>query len=279
MYPAAVGVAAAAIGVGWLLERTWRRSAVTGIVMTTIALAAIGAASWWLDSIRDTRRIVVTAFVEARWVGGLDPSGLPRMAVFAATLLTIAAAIVIRMRVRMRNVEPALDVAKARGDQVRRLAALAMVAVSVGLAPATIERAVHTWQPQAYDRSTRSDARFERIEVYPAGARAAIATIEPRSIVLAGINDTRRIASLAPVRSVEESALRKIVDVPPTTANAASVLDALIDAWKPDYLAASSFDRSFKPLLDAAAADPCRFESIASGPLRIYRLRGDDSCI
>lgn len=277
VYPAALGVAATALAGGWLLQRSaWERSARTGRAASAGAFLVVAALAWWLDSIRDTRRIVVTAFVEARWVGGLDPSGIPRIAVVAATLLVLAVAIWIRLRVRERGVQPARDGA---GDQsevrTHRIAAALVIAVVVGLAPASAARAAKTWQPEAYVRAQRSDATYSRIEVYPPAARRAASQLPAGAVVLAGFNDARRIASLAPVQSVEESILRELVDDPPTRSSAPGVLNELIAEWHPDYVAANRYDRSFAPLLDAAAADPCRFELVAGGYLRIYRVTGD----
>jgi hypothetical protein len=249
VYPAAIGVAAIAYGIGWLLERAWRRSTLVGAGATLAATAALAGTTAWFDAIRDTRRIVVTPFVEARWVGGLDPSGLPRWVVIVATIATVVAAGVIRLRYRINRLDVPADPVPPRSRR-HRLAALAVVAIVVGLVPATLDRVRSSWQGNAFDRTSRSDGTYTRIDVYPASARRAAERIEPGSIVFAGFNDIRRIASLTPVQSVEESELRELMEDPP--------------------------DRSFAPILDAAAADPARFEDRSAGTLRVFRVRRAD---
>lgn len=270
VYPAAVGTVGIALGVGWLAERAWQRGRHTGAGVTAAMLAVVAVATAGADSIRDTRRIVVTPFVEARWVGGLDPSGLPRVAVVVASLAIVAVAIWIRVRVP----DPTVSIPPDRPRDRRYLVAtLVMVAVAAGLAPTSIARLQEAWQPQAYRQSARDDRRYERIEVYPASARAALLDLEPGSVVLAGFNDIRRIASLAPVQSVEESVLRELVAEPPAPGAASSRLDELVDEWQVGYVVANRFDRSFAPLLDAAERAPDRYVPIEAGPLRMFRVR------
>jgi hypothetical protein len=40
-----------------------------------------------------------------------------------------------------------------------------------------------------------------------------------------------------------------------------------------DVVAGSRFDSSFQPLLDAAAADPSRFQDRSAGTLRMFAVR------
>lgn len=271
VYPAAVGAAAIAYGIGWLLERAWRRSSTIGAMASAAAFVALAVGTFALDALRDTRRIVVTPFVEARWVGGLDPSGLPRVAVIVATLALVGVATWIRVRHQIRAFAEPKAITPRRRRHV--LAAAAVVSIVVGLAPATIERARATWQPDAYEHVARADRTFTRIDVYPATSRRAVQAIEPGSVVLAGFNDVRRIASLAPVQSVEESVLRELMGAPLSAPDASARLDELVDDWDVDVIAGSRFDDSFQPLLDAAAADPSRFEDRSAGTLRIYDVR------
>jgi hypothetical protein len=274
IYPAAVGVVVIALGIGWLLAQVWRYSRALGAAAVATTCAALVVGTWWADSIRDTRRIQVTQFVEARWVGGLDPSELPRVAVVIATVAIVGVAIWLRLRARLDRIdvnEPAL-----LAPQALLLATFAIVAIVVGLAPASIERLRDVWEPQAYWHAARNDHRYARIEVYPASARDAIATLPDGAIVLGGFNDIRRIASLAPVQSVEESELREIVATPPAAGlPAARTLESLVDEWDVDYVAASRFDKSFAPLLDAAQHDPRHYQRIEAGPLRMFRVRRD----
>lgn len=271
VYPAAIGVAAFACGIGWLLDRLWRRDVVLGSAASAIAFTAFAVATAGLDAIRDTRRIVVTPFVEARWVGGLDPSVVPRIAVMVATIAILAVAAWIRFRHQIR----ALSEPTAAKPRRRRhlLASLAVVAIVAGLTPVSLDRARATWQPDAYERAARTDRKFTRIDVYPAASRRAVQAIEPGSVVLAGFNDVRRVASLAPVQSVEESVLRELMASPPTTSAAPARLVELVEAWDVDIVVGSRFDAAFQPLLDAAAADPSRFEDRSAGTLRIYDVR------
>lgn len=271
VYPAAIGVVAIALGIGWLLERAWQRSASIGAAATAATCAALAASSAAFDSMRDTRRIVVTPFVEARWVGGLDPDGIPRIAVVVATIAIVAVAGATRLRHRIR----ALDVPERMQPRRRRhvLSALAVVAIVVGLTPASVDRARETWQPDAYRHSARTDATYTRIDVYPAASRRAAAAIEPGSVVFAGFNDIRRIASLVPVQSVEESVLRQVMESPASAVDAPERLAEVVDEWNVDVVAGSRYDRSFQPLLDAAAADPAHFSDRSAGTLRIFDVR------
>ncbi len=271
VYPAAIGVVGIAHGIGWLLERAWLRSSTIGAAATAATCAALVAVTAGFDAIRDTRRIVVTPFVEARWVGGLEPDVIPRAAVVISTIAIVVIAGMIRLRFRIRT----LDVPTVAKPRRRRhvLSALVAVAIVVGLAPATLDRARDTWQPDAYRRAARTDGTYTRIDVYPASSRRAIEAIEPESVVLGGFNDIRRIASLVPVQSVEESVLRDIMATPPTPADAATQLAELVDEWNVDVVAGSRFDTSFQPLLDAAAADPEHFEDRSSGTLRVFDVR------
>ncbi len=271
VYPAAIGVAAIGCGIGWLLERVWQRGAVLGAAASAGVFVALAVGTAALDALRDTKRIVVTPFVEARWVGGLDPSVLPRIAVIVVTVAILGVAVLVRVRHQIRAFAAPTAVKPRRRRHV--LAALAVVATVAGLAPASIDRARATWQPDAYEHAARTDREFTRIDVYPAASRRAVQAIEPGAVVLAGFNDVRRIASLSPVQSVEESVLRELMG-PPLSARAASTrLDELIEEWDVDVVAGSRFDDSFQPLLDAAAADPARFEDRSAGTLRIYDVR------
>ncbi len=272
VYPAAIGAAAIALGIGWLLDRLGReRGAAIGGAATAGTFAALAAATAWLDSIRDTRRIVVTPFVEARWVGGLEPDMVPRVAVIVTTGALVAVAGWIRLHHRIREFE-VTERTKPRRRR-HQLAALAVVAIVVGLAPASLDRARATWQPDAYRRAARTDSTYTRIDVYPASSRATIGRIELGSTVFAGFNDIRRIASLVPVQSVEESLLRELKATPPTPADAPAKLAEIVDEWDVDVVAASRFDTAFAPLLDAAAADPARYEDRSAGSLRIFAVQ------
>lgn len=273
VYPAAIGVLAIALGAGWLLDRAWARSRAVGAAATIASAAAVAAGTWLVDGLRDTRRIVVTPFVEARWVGGLDPSGLPRVAVVAASLATVAAVawIAIGRRARIDGGDGEADAAR----RAPRLAVHLVAAIALGLAPATVERLRVAWEPQAWDRAARFDDSFARVEVYPAPARAAASRLPAGATVLAAFNDARRIASLAPVQSVEESILRELMADPPTPAEAPLVLDRLVGEWNVDVVAGSRSDKSFRPLLDAAAADPSRYVDRSRGSLRVYHVRRD----
>lgn len=270
VYPAAVGVLAVALGVGWLLDRAWARSRSTGIAATVVTILTVATGSWLVDGLRDTRRIVVTPFVEARWVGGLDPTGLPRTAVVVASLGSIAVVVwfALRRRAVLDGVEPA-----AHHQRRERLAAIAAASIALGLAPATVDRARAAWEPQAWDRSARTDDRFVRVEVYPAPARAAASALPEGATVLAAFNDARRIASLAPVQSVEESVLRQLMADPPTAAEAPIVLEQLVREWDVDVVAGSRSDEGFRPLLDAAAAEPSRYVDRSRGSLRLFHVR------
>jgi hypothetical protein len=279
IYPAAVGVAALALGLGWLLERAWVRERSIGVAAAAAAFVGVAGMTWWLDSIRDTRRIVVTPFVEARWVGGLDPSGLPRVAIIASTIAIVAVAGWVRLRRRIRELD------RGDGDTGtplgRTLAACMTVAICIGLAPATIDRARATWEPQAFDRAARDDRDFTRIEVYPATARRAVSRLEPDTVVLAAFNDVRRIASLVPVRVIDESALRTLVEDPPASAADAELwlrnVDSTSQAPTVGYVIASRDDESFRAILDLAASDPCTWADRSAGTLRIYE-RVADGC-
>ncbi|MCW2926435.1 MAG: hypothetical protein JWM86_403, partial [Thermoleophilia bacterium] len=262
---------ALALGGGWLLESAWRRGRTLGAAATAGSAAVVAGAAWWLDSIRDTKRIVVTPFVEARWVGGLDPDGIPKVTIIVVTFATLGLAAFIRLRWREGTFERDLDGQHALPRHA--FAALLVGAIAVGLAPASAERLEKTWQPEAYVRAQRNDSTFTRIEVYPPKARQVIADFPDGSVVLAAFNDTRRIASLAPVYSIEESVLRQVVSDPPAPgAEAARRLDELVREWDASYVAANAFDKPFRPMLEAAAADPARYELIASGNLRVYRV-------
>jgi hypothetical protein len=275
IYPAAVGVVGIALGIGWLLAQTRRQSRALGSAAIIATCAALAAGTWWADSIRDTRRIVVTPFVEARWVGGLEPAHLPRVAVVVATAAILAVALIIRLRSRVHKIGAAEDQPLERPTTL--LAAMAMAAITIGLAPASVDRLHAAWQPQAYRASARDDHRFERIEVYPASTRGALEELEVGDVVLGGFNDVRRIASIVPVQSVEESELRAIVADPPAEgAPAKQRLDELVDEWHVDYVAASRYDRSFATMLDAAERDPARYEPIDAGPLRMFRVDRSD---
>lgn len=268
VYPAAIGVAAIACGIGWLLERAWQRSVLFGAAASAGAFAALAAATAGLDAIRDTRRIVVTPFVEARWVGGLDPSGAPRAAVIVATIAIVAVAGWVRLRHRIRAFDEPAKPAPRRRRHV--LSALAVVAIAAGLAPASIDRTRATWQPDAYEHAARTDPTFTRIDVYPAASRRAVTAIDPGSVVLAGFNDVRRIASLVPVQSVEESVLRELMEEPPAPDEAPARLEELVEEWDVDVVAGSRSDIAFQPLLDAAAADPAHFRDRSSATLRVF---------
>jgi len=271
VYPAAIGVTALALGAGWLLDRAWQRRPALGIAATAATAAAVAAATAGMDAVRDTTRIVVTPFVEARWVGGLDPSGIPRVTVVVTSVAIVVAAGWIRLRVRDRRLEPT----RAHAPRRRRhaIAAVLVAAIAVGLAPASVDRARATWQPDAFRREARTDRTYTRIDVYPAASRAAIARFEPGWVVLGGFNDVRRIASLAPVQSIEESVLRTIMEEPPSAEEAPARLDELVDEWDVDVVAGSRYDSAFQPLLDAAAAQPDRFDDRSAGTLRIYVVR------
>jgi hypothetical protein len=273
VYPAAIGVVAIALGIGWLLDRLWQRGTTIGASATAGTLAALVALTAGLDAIRNTKRDVVTPFVEARWVGGLDPSMAPRLAVVVTTIAIVCVAGWVRIKQRLR----ALDVPTTPKPRRRRhlLSTLAVVAIVVGLAPATIDRARATWQRDAYSRSSRTDATYTRIDVYPASSRRAIEAIEPGSVVFAGFNDIRRIASLVPVQSVEESVLRTLMETPPRPTDAPARLAEFVDEYDVDVVAGSTFDHDFAPLLDAAAADPEHFTDRSAGSLRIFDVRGD----
>jgi hypothetical protein len=266
IYPAAVGVAALALGVGWLLERAWLRGRERGIPATAAALIGVSAATWWVDAARDTRRIVVTPFVEARWVGGLDPTGLPRLAIIASTIAIVAVAGWVRLRRRVRELD--------RGDTdastplARRLAACIVVAVTVGLAPATIDRARATWEPQAFDRSARDDRDFTRIEVYPARVRRVLASLDPSSTILASFAETRKVAALAPVQSVEESRLRE-EPLDPTGGGSGGA--ALMEGV--DYVIAAADDDQFR--LVFRYVEDCGWADRSAGTLRIYERIAD----
>ncbi len=266
IYPAAVGVAALALGVGWLLERAWLRGRERGIAATAAALIGVSAATWWVDAARDTRRIVVTPFVEARWVGGLDPTGLPRLAIIASTIAVVAVAGWVRLRRRVRELD--------RGDTdastplARRLAACIVVAVTVGLAPATIDRARATWEPQAFDRSARDDRDFTRIEVYPARVRRVLASLDPSSTILASFAETRKVAALAPVQSVEESRLR---EEPLDPTGGESGRSALMEGV--DYVIAAADDDQFR--LVFRYVEDCGWADRSAGTLRIYERIAD----
>ncbi|MCW2925718.1 MAG: hypothetical protein JWM98_3122 [Thermoleophilia bacterium] len=271
VYPAAVGVTAFALGVGWLLTRAWERGRILGATVTTALLAGIAVLSWWIDSLRDIRRIVVTPFVEARWVGGLDPDHLPRIAVVATAVAIVVAAVWIRVRTRDRTLETdVVELPAPRGRLSRfALATLVVVAAAVGLAPATIDRAGATWQPEAYRASLRHDADVTKLEIYAPDVRARLTSIKPGSVVLAAFDDTRKIDSLAPVYSIEESDLRDISAHPPEPGQpAADRLAKLVRQWKADYVAGSrgfgASNRSFRAMLDAAAADPAHYRPIIS---------------
>jgi hypothetical protein len=273
VYPAAIGVVAVMLGIGWLLAKALERRPALGIATTGGTLVGLAAGTWWLDTLRDTRRIVVTPFVEARWVGGLDPSGLPRAAVYVATIATIIVALAVRFRVPARELWPSL----ASPDRSLRhlLASAAIVAVAVGLAPATVDRAGATWQPQAYDRAARNDSDFVRIEVYPAPVRRALDRFETGSIVLASFAETRKVASLQPVQSVEESLLREIDADPP--ADRAAARSWLTRSFAPfqtaDYLVAARSDEAFAPIVQAALA--CGWKDRSAGGLWILERDGD----
>jgi hypothetical protein len=274
VYPAAVGVLGALLGGGVLLARLRARGQGAWLAACAIAVACTAAATWWLDSIRDTRRIPVTPFVEARWVGGLDPRHLPLWAIAAASVAIVLVAAWIRLRAR----DTAFERETRTGDgAAARLAIVLAAAIVLGLTPASIRRLHDTsWHPEAYSPAKRQDSTFTRIEVYPAGARRAISGFEPGSVVLAAFNDTRRIASLAPVYSIEESRLRELTASPPKAgADARRTLDQLVAEWHVDYVAASSFDPTFRTMLDAAAADPAKYQRIRAGSLRVFRVRHD----
>jgi len=274
VYPAAVGVVAIALGLGWLLERTRERfgSRSAGLGLAGLGLVLVAVAAAWQDSIRDTHRIVVTPFVEARWVGGLTPDHFPKVAVIAASLATFAVAIWIAVRRTDRSLIPTDDGPVV--DRRHLFATLVLVAVVVGLAPVTVDRLHANYQPEAYVRAQRNDRTVSRIEVYPPASRAVIDTIPDRAVVLAALNDTRRVASLAPVYSVEESVLRRIVADPPSEADASERLAELVKEWHATYLVASSGDKGFRTMLQAAEQDPQHYEQISAGVLSIYRIHG-----
>jgi hypothetical protein len=268
VYPAAIGVTAIALAIGWLLDRAWRRSSGVGAAATAATCAALVAGTAGLDAIRDTKRDVVTPFVEARWVGGLDPTLVPRWTVILVTVAIVGVAAWILVRHRIRE----LDVTERDLPRRRRhlLAVTVVVAIVVGLAPATLDRVRSTWQPDAFRRTARTDSTYTKIDVYPAPSRRAIEAIEQGDTVLAGFNDVRRIASLVPVHSVEESVLRELMADPPSPAEAPARLDELVEEWDVDVVAGNRFDTAFQPLLDAAAADPTRFEDRSAGTLRVF---------
>lgn len=280
VWPAAVGVVAIALAIGWLLERASRRDLRLGAAATVATALLLAASTWWLDSIRDTRRIVVTPFVEARWVGGLEPSGIPRMAVVASVVGIVLAAGWIRLRARIGELDG--------GDRVplreRRhlLATVSVVAIAVGLAPATVERARASWEPQAYDRSARRDGDFARIEVYPAPVRRVVQSFEPGSTVLASLSENRRIASLVPVRSIEESVLRELADASPSSADAYATWAGLRRGSSSARLPTRAYDYVVVPRDDPAFSGLaafhggfCGWDDRSVGNLRIYGRRGD----
>src|SRR5690606_22257346 len=135
-----------------------------------------------------------------------------------------------------------------------QLATTFVIAIVVGLAPATIDRASAAWQPQAYDRSARHDAEFVRIEVYPARVRQVVARLEPGSIVLADVANVRRVASLAPVYVVGESISRELEDEPVTSpAQARKLLDEPREGTPaPRYLVVDRSDEAWAAFVDAA---------------------------
>lgn len=279
IYPAAIGVVAVMLAIGWLLQLAVERSRRIGIAVTGATLGLLAAGTWWVDSLRDTRRVVVTPFVEARWVGGLDPSELPRVAVYAATLITIAAALAIRLRVQQGALELSPAVPPGAPRSVRHvLAAAAVIAVAVGLAPATVDRAAATWQPQAYDRAARRDSDFVRIEVYPARVRRALDRIEPGSIVLASFDEARKVASLEAVQSVEESLLRDIDAHPPADAAAATrwITRSYAPGRRADYLVAGRSDEAFAPIVEAALT--CGWRDRSAGGLWILERVERSAC-
>jgi hypothetical protein len=269
-----VGVVGVLLGGGWLLARARERGRGTWIAACAGGVVLVAAATWWVDSIRNTHRIVVTPFVEARWVGGLNPHHLPLWAITAASFATVAVAAWIRLRVR----DTAYDRAVHADDGApARFAIVLAAAIVLGLTPASIQRLHDTsWHPEAYSPAKREDATFTRIVVYPPRARRAISRIKQGSVVLAAFNDTRRIDALAPVYSIEESRLRELTDSPPKAgADARRTLEQLVSEWHADYVAASSFDPTFRTMLDAAAADPKHYESVGGGTLRMFRVRHD----
>jgi hypothetical protein len=269
VWPAAIGVTAIALGIGWLLERSFGRGRAFGSVATAATLAVVVAGSWWADSIRDTRRIVVTPFVEARWVGGLDPSGVPRVAVLVATGAIVAVAVWVRVRGTDRSL-------RAPGVAPRELrhtfAAACLGAVAIGLAPATAERVDAAFERQAYARSARDDATFVRVEVYPARARRVVSSLDPGAVVLASFAETRKVASLAPVQSVEESLLRQLEADPPDPAEARALLASNAPV-RVDAVVASRADREFDEIVAAAIA--CGWTDRSAGDLRVHVRRGD----
>lgn len=268
VYPAAVGVLAVALLVGWLIQRVPAGRA-RGALFVAI-LVACAAGSGWVDSLRDTRRIVVTPYVEARWVGGLDIDRIPLVAVWAASLLILAVAILIRVRLRGGT-------AGGRSDAPVSVATAFVIAIVVGLAPATIDRVSNVYEAQAYDRSARNDRDFERIEVYPPPVRREVFRFEPGSIVFADLVNNRRIASLVPVFVVGESIFRRLEDEPvETVADAAEMLEEAQPELEPaDYLVVSRDDESMEPFVKAA--EQCDWTDRSAGGVRIF-ARGDARC-
>lgn len=215
IYPAAIGVVAIMLAIGWALARTWKsHGRLLGITASSVTAIVLALGTFWIDSLRDTRRVVTTPYVEARWVGGLPIAGIPRIAVMVSTAAILLVALGIRIHKRRKYTSLASSTA-AQPDRRHQLALLATVAITIGLAPASISRASATWQPQAFDRKARNDQSFTRIEIYPARTRRAIRNIRPDSTVLASFTEIRKIASLTAVKGVEESQLRAIENADP----------------------------------------------------------------
>ena len=184
----------------------------------------------------------------------------------------------IRARVRSRALQPAA--LETSGSPRHSLAVAAAIAVVVGLAPASVDRAHATWTPQAYDRGARRDADFVRIEVYPAPVRRVVERFRPGSTVLASFDETRKIAALAPVQSVEESELRELERAAPATsgefvawAGWGGGSDDIRIPRDIDYVVVPAGDASFEGVIDYATE--CGWLDRSRGGLRIFERRGD----
>jgi hypothetical protein len=268
-------VVAVALAVAIGLQRLGGSLLVRRIVIGAVLIACAGA-SLWADSIRDTRRVVVTRFVEARWVGGLDPMHLPLVAVWTTTVLVVLVAIALRLRARDRTMARSGEAAELTLPTIT-LATAFVIAILVGLLPGSIDRVRGNWHPQAYDRGARHNLSFDRVEVYPARVRSRVLTFKPGSIVFADLNNNRRVASLVPVFIVGESIIRKLEAEPVSSVDQATdLLNEPLEGFSPsDYLVLDRSNTLFEPFVQAARS--CGWTDRSTSATIIFE-RGDARC-